>query len=767
MTSWPPSGSESGPRTGRRATPPGGPTGAYDLLHPRVQKWIYGRGWRRLRDAQEKAAPPILAGDTDVIVAAATASGKTEAAWLPICSALLAEADQDGRRPRGVRALYVSPLKALINDQHQRLDDLCTSLGLPVHPWHGDVAASHKSRALNDPDGILLITPESVEALFVNRGTQVAKLFGGLRYIVIDEMHSFLGTERGAQLQSLMHRIELAIRRRIPRVGLSATLGDFAAAADFLRPGSGGRVEIVQSAEAGTQISLQVKGYTFTAPNPAFGRSSKRGNQDTAAISARLFRTLRGTNNLIFANSRQDVETYTDLLNRLCAQAGVPQEFVPHHGGLSKELREQVESRLKASSTPVTAVCTSTLEMGVDIGAVASVAQVGAPPSVAALRQRLGRSGRRDGSNAVLRVYVSEPVLTGHTAPTDQLRTEIFQTCAVIEMLLGGRYELPQPGNLHLSTLIQQILSVVAQHGGVSAQQLHSALCGHGPFINVDLAMFAGLLRSMGQHELLMQDANGQLLPGTRGEELINHYGFFTAFHTRAEFRLVAGGETIGTMPVDPGIMVGSPLVFAGRRWKVLRVEDRQRIIELTAAGGGQAPKFLGGGGPEVTDAVRRAMRRLYLSEDVPRYLDNAAQQLFLEGRDAFHRQGHAESMIFAWGGETLIYPWRGDRIMTTLTALFTEQGLDVAATGPALTVQATAPDHLHDVIRRLAAMPQPDPVQLAGTSTDKRHDKYDGYLSQDLLDHAYAARSLDVPGTWELLLEIASSPAVSHYRQR
>ncbi|MFD0592162.1 DEAD/DEAH box helicase [Catellatospora coxensis] len=469
MTSWPPSGSE------------GAPAGAYDLLHPGVQKWVYEKGWRRLRDAQEKATGPILAGDTDVIVAAATAGGKTEAAWLPICSALLAEDDRHGQRTRGVRALYLSPLKALINDQHQRLEDLCAGLGVPVHPWHGDVAAAHKSRALTDPDGVLLITPESVEALFVNRGSQVAKLFGNLRYIVVDEMHSFLGTERGAQLQSLLHRIELAIRRRVPRVGLSATLGDFTAAAEFLRPGAGARVEIVQSAEAGTQISLQVKGYTFTAPDPALGRSSRRGDQNAAAIAAHLFGTLRGANNLVFANSRRDVETYTDLLNRLCADAGVPQEFVPHHGGLSKELREQVESRLKANSAPVTAVCTSTLEMGVDIGAVASVAQIGAPAGVAALRQRLGRSGRRDGSDAVLRVYVSEPEPTGHATPADRLRTELFHTCAVIEMLLGGRYELPDPGSPHLSTLVQQILSVAAQHGGVAARQLHGALCAHGP----------------------------------------------------------------------------------------------------------------------------------------------------------------------------------------------------------------------------------------------------------------------------------------------
>ena len=189
-------------------------------LHELIQRWVWDQGWSDLRDIQERAIGPILDGGRDVIVAAATAGGKTEAAFLPICSQVIAQ-------PSGsVRALYVSPLKALINDQFDRLDRLCERLAIPVHRWHGDVPSTHKRQVLSDPAGILLITPESLEALFVLRGTAIAKLFGNLDFVVVDELHSFIGSERGQQLQSLLSRIERVLRRRVPRIALSATLGD-------------------------------------------------------------------------------------------------------------------------------------------------------------------------------------------------------------------------------------------------------------------------------------------------------------------------------------------------------------------------------------------------------------------------------------------------------------------------------------------------------------------------------------------------------------
>ena len=196
-------------------------------LHEAIRKWIYEQKWDELREIQELAVDPILGKERDVILAAPTAAGKTEAAFLPICSVLLTE-----RKP-SIEAVYIGPLKALINDQFERLETLCERLQIPVCKWHGDVSTNAKSRLLGSPQGILLITPESLEALFMRRGSAIPSLFKHVSHLVIDELHAFIGAERGAQLQSLLHRLEHAVDRRIPRIGLSATLGNMGIAAEF------------------------------------------------------------------------------------------------------------------------------------------------------------------------------------------------------------------------------------------------------------------------------------------------------------------------------------------------------------------------------------------------------------------------------------------------------------------------------------------------------------------------------------------------------
>src|SRR5688572_13431784 len=374
---------------------------AFERLNERVQRWIWSQQWTGLRDIQEAAVDPILKGDRDVIIAAPTASGKTEAAFLPICSSLL-------ERPgSGVRVLYVAPLKALINDQFERLESLCEELEIPVNRWHGDVAGSQKKRVVENPEGILLITPESLEGLFVRRATKLLKMFGGLSYVVLDELHSFVGTERGRQLQSHLSRLEKLLSRRVPRIALSATLGDMLLAADFLRPRAGDTVCLIESGPGGQEIKIQLRGYRVKEFKGDETASTRTPIGDSHEIAEHVFQNLRGSDNLVFANSRETVELFSDRLRRVSEANRVPNEFLPHHGSLSKELREDVEARLKEKITPETIVCTSTLEMGLDIGHVSSVAQIGPPPSVATLRQRLGRSGRR-GNPARLRTYVQE-----------------------------------------------------------------------------------------------------------------------------------------------------------------------------------------------------------------------------------------------------------------------------------------------------------------------------------------------------------------------
>lgn len=176
--------------------PPSAPektSSSFFLLDERIQRWVWEKGWTSLRDAQERAIPAIVHADHDVIIAAATAAGKTEAAFLPILTHLLHHKSETGC------VLYISPLKALINDQWGRLESLCEDLDIPVIPWHGDISANRKHKFLKSPRGVLLITPESLEAMFVRRGHDLKGLFSPLRYVVVDELHAFIGSERGKQ----------------------------------------------------------------------------------------------------------------------------------------------------------------------------------------------------------------------------------------------------------------------------------------------------------------------------------------------------------------------------------------------------------------------------------------------------------------------------------------------------------------------------------------------------------------------------------------
>lgn len=734
-----------------------------------MQRWVYEQGWTSLHDAQERAIEPILAGGQDVIIAAATAAGKTEAAFLPICSSLAAMAGAPA--PSGVDVLYLSPLKALINDQYERLDLICERAGVPVHRWHGDVPSSAKHKVLSDPRGVLLITPESLEALFVRRGSEAPRLLGPLRYVVIDELHSFIGTPRGAQLESLLARVEIAIRRRPPRIGLSATLGDMAAATATLRPTSPERVRVIASSSEAQEIKLQIRGYRATEPMVSRAEATATHAEsreilveeglegDRIAIADHLFRTLRGTDNLVYANSRRDVELYADLLARRSESQRLPNEFWPHHGSLAKEVREIVEKQLKDRSRPVTAVCTSTLELGIDIGSVRSVAQVGPPPSVAALRQRLGRSGRR-GEPSILRIYISEPELDARSSPVDQLRCDLVQSIAMVRLLIDRWLEPSYDPGFNLSTLIQQTLSLIAQHGGVGPADAHRVLCGPGPFERVDNRLYARVLRALADADLITQAGDGMLLHGGLGERFVNHYSFYAAFKTPEEWRLIADGRTLGTVPVDHAITVGGLMLFAGRRWRITAVDPSARVVELTPSAGGVPPTF-GGAGAAVSDRVRAEMVAVYEASDIPPYVDSGGLELLAEARDAWRRLGLSNDRVLGAGEDTLLLPWVGDVTLTTIALAMRSAGLDADTEGPAVLVRKTGPDDVAAAVRDLVDGQPPASVDLARLVENREIDKWDWALDDDLSAEAYAARSLDPEQAWLTLRNLIDEHGV------
>ncbi len=745
MTTWPPSSSNQSADARTSA--------GFQRLREQIQRWVWDQGWTELRDIQEQAISPILDGGRDLIIAAATASGKTEAAFLPICSRIIE------RPTSSVRAMCVSPLKALINDQFDRLDRLCERIDIPVHRWHGDVSSSHKRQLLSDPAGILLITPESLEALFVLRGTTIAKLFANLDFVVVDELHSFIGAERGQQLQSLLSRLELVLRRRVPRIALSATLGDMELAAEFLRPGRALPCEILVSSESRQEIRLQVRGYRVKPPDPAAQENGVAVDpSDDAAvptIGAHLFEVLRGKDNLIFANSRRNVEIYADHLRRLSEQTRVPNEFWPHHGSLSKELREHAERVLKDPTVPASVVCTTTLEMGIDIGSVATIAQIGVPPSVSALRQRLGRSGRR-GEPSVIRIYVDEPELEADSPPQDRLRAELVEAVAMVRLLLARWCEPPIAGALHLSTLVQQLLSLIAQYGGCKTIEAWQVLCRDGAFPAVTREVFAKVLRESGRHDLIVQSSDGTLLLGVRGERIVNHYGFYTAFVTPTEYLLVFGSHELGTLPISHPLSERSYIIFAGQRWRVLRVDVERRIVELEPSPAGRAPRFTGGGA-DVHERVRHEMRAVYESAEVPPFLGALARTLLQEARESYAKYRLDRAPLVEYGGNVALFCWVGDRVLDTILLQLRTRELPVERDGIAIVVNDTSRDALIPHLRALAAQGPADAIELAGTVANKLIEKHHQFLSEELLSLDYASARLDTEGAWQALVRVVA----------
>ncbi len=718
----------------------------YQKLDRRIQKWIFKQGWPDLREIQKKAVDPVLSGNTDVLISASTAAGKTEAFFLP---AMTAVANQE----EGFSILYLSPLKALINDQFRRLDILCDMMEMPVTPWHGDAPQGLKNRARKTPSGILLITPESLEAMFIKHAGWCRQAFAHTQYIVIDEFHAFIGTERGQQLLSLLNRLEHMLGRMgnpIPRVALSATLGNLESVPASLRPNGTMSCVTITNSQGQATLKMQVKGYR----DPIDLRPNDPRTPAEYRICEELFTLCRGCSHLVFANSRQRTEAIAARLSDFSESAVVPNEFFPHHGSLSRELREGLESRLQKDTLPTTAICTMTLELGIDIGKVNSVIQVTAPHSVSSLRQRMGRSGRRGGP-AILRMLIAENELKAESSPNDKLRMELVQSMAMIRLLIADKwFEPADTTQFHFSTLVHQILATVSQWGGIRADQLFALLCRQGPFQQISASQFMSLLRHLGGEDCITQLGSGELVLGIEGERLVNQYTFYAVFKTPDEFRVVNGAKTIGQLPIDAMILPNQHIIFAGRRWQVIDVDTDSKVIYVEKTKGGKPPKF-GGEGLGIHDLVRKEMLSIYKSGDhristangMVDYADTEAKELFREGVEFFERAELRKRSVIEQAGHAYIFPWRGDKIVNTLSAILLMKGFRASHFAGVIEVQKTTSDSVISSLRSVLHSGLPSDSELAETVPEKHIEKFDELLPEDLLTEGFGRRMFDVDG--------------------
>lgn len=722
---------------------------AFSLLAAGVQRQLWRMGWTHLRPIQVDAIRTITQSNRHCVIVAETASGKTEAAFLPILSAICDE-------PVGsVRAMYVGPLRALINDQFRRVEELCGYLEVPVYRWHGDVEVSSKNKLLRIPAGVLLITPESLESLFVNRSPQLPALFGGLRFVVIDEVHTFLGSERGLHLQSLLARLRHAPSASRPSfrvVALSATVGDMSVACEFVDRDQPGDVVVIQSPPEGKELRYRLHAYIGSVddkqPEGAADDADHAELATMRQVAQDLVEHCRGSSNLVFTNAKSDLEIYADLCREVCRTECLPDTFLVHHGSLSKEIREDAEAEMK-SGRPRTTLCSSTLELGIDIGSVRTVGQVGPPWSVAGFKQRLGRSGRRDGEPRVGRMYIVCRDLGAKAELLDRLHLELIQAVAVTELFLEDWVEPNRPSCCDLSTLTHQIISNIAETGGIVALELFDRLCKVGPFRHIEPPLFGRLLRCLASRDIVEQTTQGDLILGLLGERIRSERDFYAAFLAPDEFSVLHGERNIGTLPIRIVPQTGEHIILAGRRWRVTLVDLERAEVHVAPATGRKRPLFLGGPG-EIHDRIRERMRDVLMGGYPYPYLNSVAAQVLGHARASFAETSVADHpMIAVSDRRTLWFTWAGTRKQTTLAAMFAAAG--VAAMDRGIAVEVDAPAKEVGACIGSFVMAPVAAESIAAHVQPKHRRKYDRLLSDDLLDLAIVRDMLDVPGAASL----------------
>jgi ATP-dependent helicase Lhr and Lhr-like helicase len=770
---------------------------AFELLCPGVQKTIYDKGWTGLHPIQTESIRAIYQSADHLLISAQTAGGKTEAAFLPIISKIAEKSTPS------VQALYVGPLKALINDQFRRMEELCENLDIPVHRWHGDVGASEKLSVIRQPSGILLITPESLEAIFLRRGKSVPQLFSALEYIVVDELHSFLDNVRGIHLQSLFSRISSQAGCQPRMAGLSATLGDYDAAKRFLDIDHPDRVRLIENPTNTRQIRLTVKAFIrpqctedeekrvqfFGVPlekipglvsrvKPAHILSgaplkglltqeeldaySLPRPDDVDMISNDVAQKFSASTNLVFCNSKSTVELLADRLHQVFAKAGSQRDpFVVHHASLSRSQRDEAEEHLK-SGVPTTAICSSTLEMGIDISGIKAVGQVQAPWTVSSMVQRLGRSGRGQGESAVFRAYCRDFTPHGDCSLTDLLFPDLIQSIAMVELMLVKWLESPDIHDLNLSTLIHQILSHLTQTGGMPAQALFEALVKKGPFRKVTPDIFQRVLKCLLQCSLLSSVPPNVLIVGTRGEFLTSSWDFYAAFMGQEDFKVEYQGESIGKIPPDRLPPKGENLLLGGRRWVVTDVIPAELTVVVLPSNNLKPPYFISSG-MGTGNKIARQMKLLLEQQEVPAYIDENAELLLGSARQMAKLSG-------AVGGTGIVmedkgvrlYPWAGSKIHATLWAFAKFQKLTVTADRLSILYQDCSMNQVREHFETITKTTV-DPTVLAEFLPMIAPQKFDSYLDEDLLRFTNGKRLLDSPGATELVSQTLGHISRSH----
>lgn len=736
---------------------------AFDRYAPFVQEYIYQNHWENLRSIQVAAADAIFNTDENVLLTASTASGKTEAAFFPIITLFSED------MPSSVGCIYIGPLKALINDQFSRLNDLCAEADIPVWHWHGDVAQSHKAKLMRHPSGILQITPESLEALLLHKHAAIAKLFGDLRFVVIDEVHSLLRGDRGGQTLCLIERLSRIAGVNPRRIGLSATIGDPEGTGEFLSLGTGRKTVIPKIDAKGSKWRLSMEHFYVKDAQAAEDKQIPDAlpvleeKTDDAPANADpgigyIFEHTRGKKCLVFVNSREECEMVTTTLRHYCELNHEPDRFLVHHGNLSASYRETAEGIMKDDSQYMTTVTTATLELGIDIGRLERAFQIDAPWTVSSFLQRMGRTGRRELPPEMWFVIREDEPEVRAMLPTT-IPWKLLQGIALVQLYLEERWvEPPRLDRLPFSLLYHQTMSTLASCGELSPRALADRVLRLHYFHRITQEDYRVLLRHLIATDHIQQTEQGGLIVGLAGERVINSFKFYGVFQESEEYTVRSESQELGTVVSPPP--VGEKLAIAGHVWQVLDVDHKRRLIYCRQVKG-SVPAYFGQCPGDLHTKILTRMRRV-LQEDrqYPYLMKNAVARLEQARFTAAHSGAADKTLINLGGNMWCLLPWVGTYTFLTMERFLKIKcadrlGLRNLDSARPFFIQFTMKADEATFFRVLAEeIRKPiDPMELVYPKELPLFDKYDEYLPEELVKKGFALGVLDVDGLREKVL--------------
>ena len=706
----------------------------FSLFSPTVRNHIYSEGWDSLREIQVRAAEKIFFSSCDLLISSGTATGKTEAAFFPILS-LLEQKENDSL------VLYISPVKALINDQFDRLGLILKEGHIPLYHYHGDVSQHHKEDFFKDPKGILQITPESLESLFLRKWDDIPRLFGSLKYVIVDEIHALMNSDRGNQVLCLLKRMENAIGHRPRRIGLSATLSSTEKTSFWFSSGEND-THIIQTPGDGQRLRIGIE---------HFETKDKLHNF--------VYRATKNMKSIVFSNTREEAENITTNLKTCAENKKENDRFYVHHASLPSTTRKEAEEKLRSDEKEVTVVATTTLEYGIDIEQLKRIICLQSPLSVSSFLQRLGRSGRREAPPEMLLA------LSNREKDEDDLDLfpfELLQAISIIELYRKERFiEEAKDKKLYSSLIFHQTLTVLSAEGEKSATELAKRILSLPPFCTFPKEAYKDLLIHMIKMDYLELTENKTLVPGIKGERMISSYQFLSVFQDRVPFTVYLKNERIGSISSVPPI--GEGFSLGGKIWEV---EDTDLVKKAVYVRPGKSVSKGAFRGSEVLidEKILEKMKEILLNtENYPYLFPSAKEELSLARKTAKELLLSKNAFLPLGGMKYVLLPFVGTKTFETIRRIFQNE---IASRLPISEVKVHSPYYLSfqlsenpkkakESIREIIMGLNPEELSFIAPGELPIYDKFDSFLPKSLLNASFEENRLKKEEAIKKLREI------------